>query len=218
MPLPTGTIAVDVVAGTSWSIIVESKGTVYGAGSSGQGQLGIGNTTDDQYSLVKMQLPTGVKITKVASENSCTLLLDSEGNVYGTGHNSMSQLGLGSTTNQLFTTPVKIPLPTGVTATDIATGIGGSLIIGSDRNVYVAGYNSNGELGLGHQTTQSTFVKMQLPTGVEVASASIGEKHSLLIDSNGNVYSTGYNSDGELGLGLPGSYYQLTPAKVPLPW
>ncbi len=216
MQLPAGTEAVGVAAGNNHTLVLDSDGNVYGVGKNNDGELGIGSTSELEETPVKMQLPTGSKIVRIAAGHYHSLLLDSEGNVYGVGQHYDGALGDGYTEWPPKLTPVKMKLPEGVVATYIAGGASFSLIVDSEGNAYGTGTNGRGELGLGHSNTATTPTKIPLPSGVKIVAASGGEYHSLLLDSDGNVYSFGLDEYGVLGIGSTGDY-QLTPVKMHLP-
>jgi len=53
-----------------------------------------------------------------------------------------------------------------------------------------------------------------MPSSSEIIKISCGEKHSLLLDDNGNVWSFGSNSDSQLGLGKTSLKFSETPVLV----
>ncbi|WP_445340033.1 RCC1 domain-containing protein [Bifidobacterium sp. ESL0825] len=80
-----------------------------------------------------------------------------------------------------------------------------SLAVGSDGNAYAWGYNLNGQLGDGTQTMRTTPVMVGKPAGAPAdftyLQVSAGVFHSLALGSDGNAYSWGSNSSGQLGDG-----------------
>lgn len=63
------------------------------------------------------------------------------------------------------------------------------------------GKNQEGQLGLGEGVTQA-LRPMILNLNVNVVDVSCGGFHSLLLTDQGQVYSFGSNSQGQLGLGF----------------
>uniref|UniRef100_A0A8C5SM07 Retinitis pigmentosa GTPase regulator n=1 Tax=Laticauda laticaudata TaxID=8630 RepID=A0A8C5SM07_LATLA len=72
-----------------------------------------------------------------------------------------------------------------------------------DKNgkLYMFGSNNWGQLGLGTKNTVSkpTCVKVLKPEKVKLAVC--GRNHTLIYTEKGNLYATGGNSEGQLGLG-----------------
>ena len=81
--------------------------------------------------------------------------------------------------------------------------------------LYAWGYNAYGQVGNGTTTDQKSPMQIALPSGVDPVAVAGGMDSSYTIGSNGNLYSWGYNGDGELGNG--GTTNGKTPAPVSLP-
>ncbi len=122
-----------------------------------------------------------------------------QGPAYAWGANNNGQLGNGATTDSLA--PVAVKLPAGVTATALAAGASHSLAVGSDGKAYTWGSNFNGQLGDETGNDSSTPVVVQLPSGVTATAVAAGGRHSLALGSDGNVYASGSNNNGQLGDG-----------------
>jgi alpha-tubulin suppressor-like RCC1 family protein len=105
-------------------------------------------------------------------------IADTDGTAYAWGSNSYGQLGAGTAAKR-SSTPVKVALPAGITATAIAGGGLHSLALGTDGAIYAWGYNKNGQLGDGSITNRSTPVKVTLPAGVTSTAIAAGSGYSL---------------------------------------
>ena len=70
-----------------------------------------------------------------------------------------------------------------------------------DGSVYGFGYNDSGQLGLGHETNQSTPQFISMPREARPCQVSAGYFHSLILCQDGSAYGFGGNEEGELGLG-----------------
>ncbi len=187
------------------SYVLDAHGILDTWGDNSDGELGIGNTTTPYTTPQEATLPSGVTSwTAVAGGGSFTLAIGSDGNLYAWGDNTYGQLGIGNTTNP-NNSPVEVTLPSGVTSwTAVAAGHFHSLAIGNDGNLYAWGDNSYGECGTGNTIINpwTTPQKVILPSGVTSwTAAAAGERHSLAIGSDGNLYAWGWNSDGQLGIG-----------------
>lgn len=71
--------------------------------------------------------------------------------------------------------------------------------------VFMWGYNSNGQLGIGAATVgSSTLISPTLsifPSGTFLTSLAVGALHSGAIDNNTTLWTWGRNSNGQLGIG-----------------
>ncbi len=155
------------------------------------------------------------QILAAEPSSESTYIINIEGKLYTWGENIDGQLGMGDTLNK--PTPQQVPFPNGVSGWTKITGGGShSLALGNDGNLYSWGNNSNGQLGIGNQPKQKSPQLMPFPNGVTSwITFSGGGNHSLAIGNDGNLYSWGYNGDGELGIGNQPD--QFTPQKVALP-
>lgn len=114
-------------------------------------------------------------------------------------------------------TSVDLPVPE-VLFSDIASGVWHSVGVASDGDLYTWGYNYNGQLGDGTQSSRSTPKRIELPglaAGERVAQIATGTQHSLALTSAGNVYAWGDNDRGAIGDGTSNNV-RRTPVKVEL--
>ncbi|XP_070606661.1 X-linked retinitis pigmentosa GTPase regulator isoform X2 [Erythrolamprus reginae] len=74
-------------------------------------------------------------------------------------------------------------------------------VVTENGKLYMFGSNNWGQLGLGTKNTVSkpTCVKVLKPEKVKLAAC--GRNHTLICTEKGNLYATGGNSEGQLGLG-----------------
>eukprot|EP01084_Bolivina_argentea_P193931 332699_1 len=85
----------------------------------------------------------------------------------------------------------------------IALGMGHSLFLQANGNVWSCGRNDEGQLGLGLKHFQYTAdmrpkeIRYFKENGIIITDIQCGWYHNLAIDSNGNVYSWGYNKFGQ---------------------
>jgi len=95
----------DIACGQTSSMALSSQGDIYAWGYNGNGQLGIGNTTNQP--TPRISLLTGqVVVIKIMSGYAHSLALTDSGDIYVWGANSYGQLGTSTRCNTL--TPVKI--------------------------------------------------------------------------------------------------------------
>ncbi len=210
--MPAGVIPLSVAAGNDHSLAIGSNGTVYAWGHNAFGQLGNGTTTDSHVPTA-VSLPAGVSANAIAASGFASMAIGSDGNVYTWGDGANGALGNGGTANE--TTPVKVSLPAGVTATAIAAERYSVLVIGSNGVLYAWGQNNDGQLGNGGTTEANSPVTVSMPGGVTASAIAGGGLHSLAVGSNGLLYAWGYNAYGQVGNGT--TTVQKTPVQIPLP-
>jgi alpha-tubulin suppressor-like RCC1 family protein len=80
----------------------------------------------------------------------------------------------------------------------IACGASHSLVLLSDGSVWATGNNTYGQLGDGTTTDKTTWTSV-LAGGSDVIQVDAGSYHSLALKSDGSVWATGYNRNGQLG-------------------
>lgn len=205
-----------VVAGDSHSLALLSNGTVKAWGYNSFGQLGLGNTTNQN---TPQQIPASnlSNVLAIASNGWHSLALLSNGTVMAWGWNQYGQLGLGNTTNQ--DTPRQIPASSLSNVVAIAVGLSHSLALCSNGQVMAWGSNGFGELGIGitpypwYQTKPQAIPGSSLSN---VTSIDAGSMYSLAKLSDGTVKAWGDHYYGQLGLGIipwPGTQY--TPQQIP---
>src|SRR5829696_720568 len=120
------------------------------------------------------------------------------------GGNFFGQLGDG--TSDRRTTPVEVIDLDGAELKAIAGGQLHSLALKEDGTVLAWGYNEQGQLGDGTNTSSSTPVQVQDPNDLSgylsgVADIAAGSSHSLALKEDGTVWAWGSNRVNELGDG-----------------
>lgn len=118
-----------------------------------------------------------------------SLIVKTDGSLWGSGYNGWGQLGDGTDTKR--TSPVKI-MDNVVSA---SAGGSHSLIVKTDGSLWAFGRNEDGQLGDGTTTNRILPVKIMN----NVASASAGENHSFILKTDGSLWACGNNEYGQLG-------------------
>ncbi len=199
--MPSGVTATAIFAGPAFSLAIGSDGNTYAWGSNGTGQLGDSTTTNSSIP-VRTLMPGGVTATAISAGSSFSLAVGSDGNVYAWGGNGFGQLGNGTKTNS--SVPLKVDLPSGVTAKAVAGGRLFASAVGSDGNLYAWGDNLYGELGndtVDVPASNSLPTVVKLPAGVSAEGVTAIRWSGYALGSNDSVYAWGYNQEGELGIG-----------------
>jgi alpha-tubulin suppressor-like RCC1 family protein len=137
-----------------------------------------------------------------------TLILQANGTVWAFGDNTSGDLGNGGTAPS--TTPVQATGLPSVVA--VAAGYYHSLALDSSGHVWSWGYNAQGQLGNGSSDGNPHSTPTQISGLSSIVAVAAGQYHSLALDSSGNLWSWGYNGDGELGNGSSDGSPHPTPA------
>ncbi|MHC1769369.1 MAG: MBG domain-containing protein [Verrucomicrobiia bacterium] len=127
------------------------------------------------------------------------------GSLYALGWNGYGQLGTGDNINRGTPSPVT-GLPSGRKVVAIAGGDLHSLAQADDGTLWAWGHGGHGQLGNG--TTWTSHVPLPvnaLPEGRVASSISAGAYHSLVLASDGSLWTWGYGGDGVLGSGGAGN-------------
>ncbi len=215
--LPSGVTATQIACGVDHSLALGSDGNVYAWGDNTYGELGNGTNTNSDVPL-KVNFPSGFVPAKIYAYAYNNYVIGTDGSVYAWGANGQGQFGLGNTASQL--TPVKLPLPAGVTkCLGMYGGYYFAVMQGNDGNLYSCGYNNYGQLGDGTTNNTTTWVKANMPAGVTGwKSIACTGSSVLAIATNDTLYGWGYNGSGELGNGMGGTSAPNTiPVEVALP-
>ena len=196
--LPPGVKVTSARGGYQFAVALTTTGKVLTWGDGSSGQLGNGHNVN-RDAPVWVKLPRGVRITAVSACGDCAIALTSTGRVLAWGDGKLGQLGDGKKISTA--TPVWVKLPRHTKVTAIAAGAHHLLAVTSTGGLLAWGNDSSGELGIGARGIRLTAVRVRLPRGVKVVSASAGLFHSLALTTTGRVLAWGGNGDGQLGDG-----------------
>jgi len=169
---------------------LKSDGTVWGWGLSSNGQLGdnvTSITTPTQISFLN-------NIIDISGGKYHSTWLTCCGTVWGSGTNNLGQLG-----NPVRVTPqVEIKEFYALNATTF--GAYHSLSLKADGSVWTVGANWTGQLGTGSGVI-STNEPLKIGSLSNVVQVVSGQDHCMALTTNGQVWSWGYNGQGQLGNG-----------------
>jgi alpha-tubulin suppressor-like RCC1 family protein len=209
----TGLTGVTFVAGGAHHVFARTaNGEVWVVGRNDEGQLGRGDNADlDEFQSV----PDFAGARDFFLGTGFTLALRKNGAVAACGDNSEGQLGLGDT--------VPVSVPTDVPGLSKIISLGGgafhSLALQQGGAVLACGRNSEGQLGLDDLLRRTSFTPVPLPFMGQAKIKAMGRGHglhSILLSDVWEVYTTGLNDDGQLGMGDTDSRRSFTEIPGPV--
>ncbi|KAL9656359.1 hypothetical protein ABK040_005125 [Willaertia magna] len=89
----------DLQCGYYHTIVLDYNGNIYGSGENMNGQLGLGKSNEDTVLSTLTRLNVPFKVKKIATTPEGTLLLNYHNELYGSGENTATQLGISDTLN-----------------------------------------------------------------------------------------------------------------------
>ena len=143
----------------------------------------------------------------LATTNSASAYVKSDGTVWTWGSNTYGELGDGSTTPR--STALQI---SGLN--EIHTIVAGSnhfLALKNDGTVWAWGYNGSGQLGDG--TTTNRRSPVQVPNLTDVIAIAAGSGYTVALKSDGTVWAWGLANNGRLGNGVTSGVFS-SPVQV----
>ena len=181
-----------VSCGAFFSVCLDYEGFVWSFGQNNLGQLGVGNTELFQ-TIQKIQDIPMVHSIACGFDHALIITIDSD--LWSCGNNFHRQLCLENNVNQF-----KYQQTAFSNISKISLGGNRSFFQNEKGEIYSCGLNSNGELGLGHSddTAPVTLIP-NLPS--DIIQFICGFNQTLFLNSEGNVFSVGFNHLGQLGLG-----------------
>ncbi len=210
-----GKTIVAVAAGQYHTLALSSDGKLAAWGLNADGELGNGDANYansgvpvavDQTSA--QSALNGKTVVAIAAGGLHSLALCSDGTVAAWGANADGQLGNSDATLARRNVPVAVDVSgalSGQMVVAIAAGLKHSLALCADGSLVAWGFNGNGELGIGNNSSQGA-TPVALPV-TDVLSSDIitaiaaGGSHNLALGSRGAVYAWGLNTKGQLGDG-----------------
>jgi alpha-tubulin suppressor-like RCC1 family protein len=142
----------------------------------------------------------GSGVTQVSAGWTHALAVKSDGTVWAWGDNEAGQIGDGTLADRPV--PVEVAGLTGVT--QVAAGLQSSVALRSDGTVWQWGYHGTGPAC---QVTQNvgSMEPVEVATLNGVKQVAAGADFELAVKSDGTVWGTGCDEEGQLGLGYEGT-------------
>lgn len=139
-----------VSMGYDHTLALAEDGTVWAFGLNSSGQLGNGTNVNSSTPVqVKWGATAPGKVVQVLASAASSYALDDKGQVWGWGRNMYGNLGQGTVSDSktVTSTPILVPMPAGVSITEIAAGRDHVLALTTEGKVYAWGLNATSQVG-----------------------------------------------------------------------
>ena len=172
--------------------------TVYSWGRGEDGQLGIGDTSDqDEPTYVDSLRGVGVK--QIACGSGHTVVLTGEGEVYTWGRGDDGRLGHGD--NGWKYVPRLTNSLTGQIVTHVTCGSYHTAAVSSNGDLFTWGGGMYGKLGHGNESGHSTPRRVETLVGLSIVDIACGSRHTAVVTNKGCLYTWGDKENGVAGHG-----------------
>ncbi|XP_048396078.2 X-linked retinitis pigmentosa GTPase regulator [Stegostoma tigrinum] len=139
------------------------------------------------------------KAISISCGDEHTAFVTENGKLYIFGSNNWGQLGLG--TKNTINKPTCVKALKSEKVKLIACGRNHTLVCTEQGNVYAAGDNSEGQLGLGHTEERTAFQRVEFFTSQKkIKHLAAGSNISAALTEDGKLFMWGDNSEGQIGL------------------
>ena len=181
-----------ISCGLNFTVCVDFEGFIWSFGENNCGQLGTGNTTSFNVpQKLEVNIPP---VHSISCGSEHTLIITNEDNLLSWGRNEFGQLFHGDTENRSI--PQKTPFSH---ISKISAGYDHSLIQNNKGEIISCGYNQWGQCGLGHFNRPPQVLPSLIPNLPSNIVHFVCGDQNLFLDSEGNVFSFGYNNELDLG-------------------
>uniref|UniRef100_A0A8B9L3M2 HECT and RLD domain containing E3 ubiquitin protein ligase 3 n=1 Tax=Astyanax mexicanus TaxID=7994 RepID=A0A8B9L3M2_ASTMX len=167
-------------------------------GSSAWGQLGLGDAEPVVAEPRSCRMFSGRGLKEVACRGQHSLFLLHDGSVYSCGSNSHGQLGHEKPGNK----PELVVALDAQKIAGVACGDAHSLAVNEQGQVFAWGTGEKGQLGLG-TVEEAVRVPRLIKKLCEhrISQVMCGNQHCIALAKDGQLFTWGQNSSGQLGLG-----------------
>eukprot|EP01084_Bolivina_argentea_P036327 67223_1 len=188
-------------------IVRDQNNSIWCVGWNSFGQLGLGHRSRVKERLVQNKYfsNNNINIKSILTNTTChsTFFVSQTNKLYACGINNANQLGINP--NQNITVPSLI---NNVPNIKDAQNGGSTILLDNNGTVYSTkrqfrgdNYGHNGD-GIHNFSNHSNgFHPIPFFENKTITEISVGNDHSLFVDSQSNIWSCGKNNFGQLGLG-----------------
>ncbi|KAL9645494.1 hypothetical protein ABK040_000560 [Willaertia magna] len=208
-------------------------------GQLGIGEYGITLDHDEEKMFpieFEENIEDEIKVKSISTSIFHSVLVTDDGKVFSTGYNGFGQLGFGHLQNRnKFTQMKHFYESDGSVINNYRTnnnhnentlipkikksfcGAYHTLLLTNDNQVFGCGLNATGALGTTDAIGKLCPTRIDFFSNLDnndfVKDIKCGYEHTIFLTNNGDVYATGHNYDGQLGVGAE-TPLTLTPLKI----
>lgn len=196
-------MAVEVETSTNSTYIVDAYGRMYAWGANTVGQLGDGTLT---LRDAPVRVASNILFRQVNASASTAYGVSRDGVLYAWGRGADGALGGGSDTNRTSPAPVTDDATfAAVHAARTGTASTPAWAVDSTARLWAWGSGTAGAFGDGKNTAavraDAQQNRIRTAGGVTVTGVAAGANHTAALGDDGNIWSWGANTDGQLGNG-----------------
>ena len=186
----------DITCGGKFTLAMDKDGNIYGWGSNEYKVLENSNRKNI-LTPIKLEGLEGHRITAFAAGSDMAFWLDDEGVLWSRGRNEAKQCGSREAPFKVSPELTRVDIPE-----KVVTIIGYSSVpiaLTENGNAYIWGCTTNGQIGNG--TAPGNAYPTEGWSGGNCVQVAAGSIFTSLMTAGGKVYTTGYNSYGQMGTG-----------------
>ena len=197
-----------IACGNDFSMCLTEDNVLYSFGNNYNGELGL-DDIDYDYNSPRL-IPNLHNIEYIVCGGFHSICKTYDNTYYGWGRNYYGQLGHDE--YGIYKKPTRCTnYPDNIIS--IKCGVGHTLLLTLEGNIYSFGDNEHGELGLNDNNIMETNTPTLIRNIPEIRRIECGDYHSICIDVNNDLWLFGGNSYGQLGVG--NTKHKYTPIKHP---
>ncbi|DAZ94414.1 TPA: hypothetical protein N0F65_003443 [Lagenidium giganteum] len=184
--------------------------TVYSWGRGEDGQLGLGDTSD-QHRPVLIEALQERRIVQIACGSGHTVVLTDDGEVYTWGRGDDGRLGHGD--NGWKFVPRMVEELRGKNIRQVTCGSYHTAAVTVSGELYTWGGGMYGKLGHGNESGHTVPCLVETLKGLQVRQVACGSRHTVVLLENMDVYTWGDKENGVSGHGDTDGH-QYLPCRV----
>lgn len=206
----TDTDWVNINTGFNFTYIIKNTDdAIYVTGENYGGELGLGYTTINNKPIKSPNTFKTIISNKYGDGNTpnfhrvFNVGITDDNKLWGWGDNDKGQFGKGSNVS-VYYIPTEIGTDNSITWKSVGCGVAHIVAIKSDGTLWAAGYNAYGQLAQDPELTPNSNIFIQIGTANNWTKVSCGALNTYVINEDGELWSCGYNIDGQCGIGSSG--------------